>query len=206
MIALAVLSAAHINPVGAEDGHWRLAKDDIGIQVYHRVSEGLSLREFKSITRVKAPMDRVLELFEDAGRVHEWFSKVKEFKEVGENNSAEGFFYLQHQLPKPVTNRDVLLYRIKKADPDTKEVTYTFTAVSDIYPVEENVVRMALLKSVWRFTPAADGAVDVYYQLYVDPEGKIPKWLVNMAAVRFPFFSLKRFKILAEGGKVNYKG
>ncbi|MBI4971243.1 MAG: START domain-containing protein [Candidatus Omnitrophica bacterium] len=181
-----------------DTGGWHLKKDEDGIKIFSRKVEGSPVSEFQGVVSVKAPLDRVIELYEDAARVHEWMYHCKEFREIQKEGSSEKFFYFHQKLQWPVSDRDVVTSRVRDSDPKTGAISYRITVSPGIYPIQENIVRIALFKSFWQFTPQEGGAIEVRYQILLDPAGSVPKWLVNQNGIDFPFYSLKRFKELLE--------
>ena len=79
-------------------------------------------------------------------------------------------------------------------DIKTKIVTVASKGISDMIPPETNKVRVPEMSASWNFTPKVDGTVDGEYQLFVDPGGDIPSWIVNMFAGEGPYNSIINMK------------
>ena len=194
LFSLAMAGLLLCGPAFADETAWELKKDAEGIQVYTRKVEGSPIKEFKGIMVAKIPLDRVIAVFEDTPSACEWMHNCEEFKQLEEKSPDERIFYLHQKLQWPVSDRDVVTYRIRKQDPQTKAVSYTFSEVPGLYPLQKDRVRMLFIRTLWRFTPREDGKVEVYYQVHLDPGGKIPKWVVNQLSVDVPFYTLERFR------------
>src|SRR4051812_38681956 len=84
--------------VFAADPDWKLKKESDGIQIYTRKSEGSPVNQFKGRMSVKAPLDKVRELFEDTPHVTDWTYQCKVFKELNKKSDSERTFYLRQHL------------------------------------------------------------------------------------------------------------
>lgn len=188
-----------VNSAYADNAGWALQRDKEGIQVYARKTQGHLTREYKGIAYAKVPLAGAIALFEDTNRIPEWMYRCKEFRELSPKNSGENIFYFRQGLPAPAHERDVVVSRIQTQDPLTNTVFYAFSHISGRYPVQENVRRMPYFKSMWRFTPRQGGTVEVEYRFQSDPGGHVPVWLLdNIIYVDLPFYSLRRFRELAQ--------
>ena len=49
-----------------------------------------------------------------------------------------------------------------------------------------------------QFVLQKNGSIQFTYEISVDPEGKIPKWVVNAMATYFPLLYVKKLRALAE--------
>ncbi len=181
--------------VFADGSGWELKKEEKGVKVYTQKVAGSNLKEFRGVASVKASIDSIIKLFEDTAHGCEWSYKCKEFKELKVKNPDEKFFYFRQELSWPVHDRDIVDYRIRKQDPNTKVLTYRISETSeDLYPEQKDVVRMPYLRILWQFTPKAGGTVEIDYQIHADPGGKVPKWLVNRLSMDIPIHTLNRFE------------
>ncbi len=181
--------------VFADNSGWEFKKEEKGVKVYTQKVEGSNLKEFRGVASVKASMDQIVTLFEDTPSGCAWIYKCKEFKELKVKSQDEKFFYFRQELSWPVHDRDIVDYRIRKQDPNTKVLTYHISETSEnLYPEQKDVVRMPYLRVLWQFTPKENGMVEIDYQIHADPGGRIPKWLVNRLSMDIPVHTLNQFE------------
>ena len=208
MLSIAVLAGAltsgafpaMASPVVAAEVPWVLKKDEDGVRAYVRKVEGSSILEYKGTVVVDAGLEAVIRLFEEDGRMTEWFHQCSEARLIKTNTPEDKVLYFVISMPWPVKDRDLVFRRVRSKDPATGAVEYRTSSLPGVYPEQGGKVRMPYLKGLWRFTPLADGRTEMYYQQHSEVGGHIPAWLVNKLAVNIPFNSLSRFRQLLPKG------
>ena len=66
------------------------------------------------------------------------------------------------------------------------------------------MIRIPEYESMYHLSPATNGGVKLIYQMQVDPGGSLPKWLINMAAARGPYKTMKSLFALIESGAYDH--
>jgi len=56
-------------------------------------------------------------------------------------------------------------------------------------PCNDNIVRIKQFHSVYTLTKLTNGLVKIDYELYADPGGDIPTWLINANIIIGPYNS-----------------
>ena len=163
-----------------------------------RKVEGSSILEYKGTVVLDAGLDAAVRLFEEDGRITEWFHKCSEARLLKANTPSDKLLYFVISMPWPVKDRDLIFRRVRSEDPATGAVEYRTSALPQAYPEQKGKVRMPYLKGLWRFTPLGDGRTEMYYQQHSEVGGHIPAWLVNKLAVNIPFNSLSHFRQLVQ--------
>ena len=178
----------------AEEYPWQLKKDSDGIPVHVREVEGSPILEFKGTVVVDRPIKDVIDFYEQAERMPEWFHQCQESKLLETKSEDDKILYFSLDLPWPVKDRDAVYERVRTTDASTGVIEYHSSALPDYSPKHDGRVRMPMVKGFWRFTPLDAGRTEVYYQQHGDVGGHIPAWLVNQLAVNIPFNSLQHFR------------
>jgi hypothetical protein len=80
-----------------------------------------------------------------------------------------------------MSDRDVVLHTRLEQDPNTNTVLSTSEANPDLIPPVKDVIRIRRANTKWSLFPGVGGWVYTEYEIYSDPGGTIPDWLVNMA-------------------------
>jgi hypothetical protein len=166
---------------------WTLKKYQNGIAVYTRMSESSTLKEVRCVNTVHSSLSAIVALLKDADNCPEWIYACSESKILKMISNTEQYQYLVTDVPMPFSDRDIVTDQKITQDPKTKVVTIKSMSMPKYYPVQENRVRVEDFHSQYTLTPLADGNVYVEFELYVDPGGAVPAWLVNMNIVRGPF-------------------
>ena len=198
-VIITALTALPLNSACAAEAAWTQERDKEGIRIYSRKTQEHRTSEYKGIAYIKVPMAGAIALFEDTGRTSEWMYQCKELRELPPKTPGERMFYLLQDFPAPAHQRDAAVSRIRTPGISADSVIYTYFHVPGGYPPQVNVRRMLYFKSVWKFTPAKEGGVDVEYLFQADPGGHIPVWMFdNIFSVDLPFYTLRRLRELAQ--------
>ena len=162
-----------------------------GIDVYTRTVEGSQIRAYQGRTTVEASLDALVSLMSDAASFPLWMHNVNSARVLEIINDKERITYVSQGVPWPVKDRDLVLYSELKINPDTGAAIINIEAWPDAYPEQEGHLRITEMKSSWAFTPKENGMVEVVYETYVDPGGRIPPSLVNVHTLDTPLNSLR---------------
>lgn len=180
----------------AQAGEWRLVRDEAGIQVYLQPIAGSSFQAFRGVTRVRAPMSRLLALQEDVSAACTWIHACTEqrlLKQQGDLSWTYSRFY----TPWPVQPRDSVLQVTTRRGADGS-VTRILLGVADYLPLQPGFVRVSKVEGHWILTPRQGGEVEVIYQVHSEPGGSVPSWLANRFVLDAPFNTLRDLRELAE--------
>ncbi len=180
------------------DTTWTLEKNKNGIKVYTRPAEGLTIKEFKVITIIKAPVSKLLSMVRNIDSYPQWVANVKSVKMLKKVSNMEMIYYTEIQVPWPLSNRDNIIQSIISENQETKVVTVMMTGKPDFLPEYDGIVRIPNAVGYWRFVPLEDGKVEVVMQYLADPAGNIPGWIVNMFVVDGPYKTFLKMKEIAE--------
>ena len=113
-------------------------------------------------------------------------------------NIVERVDYIVLNFPWPTWNRDVIIKSLFQQDRITKQIEITFNSLPNRLGTKPGLVRIVNMQGTMRFVPQKDGYVLFTYEVSADPEGKIPKWMVNTMSIDFPLYTLKNVRALAE--------
>ncbi|NER17214.1 START domain-containing protein [Spongiivirga citrea] len=161
--------------------------------MYIKNTESSTLNSFKAVTKVKAPIDKVLKVIIDAPQLD--IDKVKSAVtyKVKQIDSTHHIYYFKNKLPWPIRNRDnVSIVEIEKVS-DTL-IRCNINAIDETIPKEKNTIRVNNLKGYW-LLEEKDGYTMVSQELFIDPGGSIPSFIVNSLLHKGPyntFLALKR--------------
>lgn len=172
-------------------GEWNeeTYEEDLDIRVFTREVANSELKEFKGITHIKAPVSAFVALLKDTDVSTEWMKDVVEYEVLDEVSETESLVYTVNAAPWPVTNRDAVI-RSKMSQDENMAVTVRLSAEPEGKAKNDDYVRMPALTGFWKFTPQADGLVEVVYQVHANPGGSLPTWLVNSIVIETPLETL----------------
>src|SRR4030095_2264754 len=171
----------------ADSTDWVLQKNENGIAVYTRYAEGSHIKEVKVVNEVTSSLSALVALLLDVKNYPNWIYACSEASVLKEINNHEQYQYQVTDVPWPVSDRDMASHFKIHQDSITKIVTVTNKGEPDYIPPKEDRVRVPHFQSNYKFTPLTNGKVKVEFELYVDPGGTVPDWLINANIVTAPY-------------------
>ena len=180
-------------PYAVSQGGWTLKKDMDGIRIYTRALAGKNIKEYKAITLVDASMDAVVqELLTAPVYLNAPLPDISYL--VSEHNNSEYVFYVKKDLPWPIRDRDVVT-SLKIEHKDQKHCKLILKALPDGLPKSKGILRVKELMGHWLIETTEEGKTKVVQQLFFDPEGTLPDFLVNSLLVRGPYKTFSELKV-----------
>lgn len=175
---------------------WELAKEDDKrqIRVFTREAEQSDLREFRGEMRLQTTLSALVALIEDNKSGPEWIHHCRALEVIEQISEHERLFYMVTEAPWPVKDRDSVVYSVLSQDEVSGTVHIDMQVRNDVFPANDDLVRIKDMKGFWEFRPEDDGWVTVIYQVHADPAGGIPAWLANSMVVDSPYYTLKNMR------------
>ena len=183
------------------NSEWKLIRQEDDIQIYTRYIPGNFTKSVKGSVLISASMDQVLKVFENISNCPQWMYRCKSAETIKQINIVERIDYIVIDFPWPTWDRDMIIHSLLQQDRNTKRIDINFRSVPNRMAVKPGIVRIEDMKSTMRFVPQKNGGILFTYEVSLDPRGKIPKWMVNAMAIDFPFYTLKKVRMLAENNK-----
>ncbi|HHB79049.1 MAG TPA: hypothetical protein ENK85_07435 [Saprospiraceae bacterium] len=180
----------------APSSTWTLKNQKGNIKVYTRTTPKSSIKEVRITTQIKGNLDDLQELLNDVPSFEKWVYKCAKAKKLKSLGPDEFYYYNLTDFPFPLSDRDVIIHSKTWKVPGTNiEKTHSRAIGSDeLYKEQEGIVRIKLLEYTWTFTPLDNGMIDIDYQIFSEPGGALPAWVVNMAISKGPMETMIRLK------------
>ena len=102
--------------------------------------------------------------------------------------------YSRTKAPWPVSDRDGTYRSHFSSEGNTS--TVRLETVSGLVDEKEGVVRILDSEAIWTLKELGNKQIELVYEVYANPNGSIPAWLVNSAAISLPFETLVNMKDL----------
>ena len=175
----------------ASRGTWRHVTTSDGVRVTARVIPVQSFPEFRGVLVMKADIFALLAILDDASRHCEWQASCKTMRVVKHYDEFNRALYHRLNSPWPVNDRDVVFKAGVTVDWKRKIVWSRFRAVRGMVKVESGVVRITRMSGYFKFEAIAPGTIRATYQVFSDPGGWLPAWLVKLASKKIPVNTLR---------------
>ena len=169
-----------------------LALDKEGIKIYLTKLDTTPFKEYKAIMTVKANIDTVAKQILDIKSLQKWNFKTRKSELIRKVSDTSWIFYMNHHLGWPVQDRD----HVSKVTLIKKEAEQTITIfpANNVLKEKEGIIRLTNFKGFWYLKKISDNETLVMQQIYGNPGGSIPAFMVNMVVTKGPFESFKELR------------
>ncbi len=176
---------------------WDLKKNKNGIRIYTRSFDSTKIREYKAIMTVKTTLQEVFEVLMDGDRLWEWNYKTSESKTLVRLSDEAYIVWIKNDLPWPIKNRDHVS-RVMVVYRDHKRIRLNIVPDNSQQVAEEShTIRITNFKGYWLLREIPEG-IEITQQLYGDPGGALPAWLLNSLITTSPYQSFSNLKEILE--------
>ncbi len=193
---LVVLSALSFSVVAADDWNEATYDKENDIRIFTRHVEGSDTLAFKAITHVTGRLTAGVALLQDAQRTKDWVFNCKIMEEIELISDTQGIYYMITNMPWPVKDRDSITETRVSQDQESLVVRVDMKARNDVFPSNDDFIRIKEMSGYWLFTPIEGNQIEVVYEAHADPGGGLPSWLVNSFLVDAPLNTLRGFRQL----------
>ncbi len=179
---------------------WQLKKDANGIQIYTRSLPNINFKEYKAVTSLKTSIDVVLKALLEAPKYYENCRPGISYyvKPIEKNKHV---FYAQKALPWPIKDRDIVtLLTVEKIS--AKKIKLTMESLPMEIPEKTETIRIKTLMGHWLLEEKENKTI-VTQQLFLNPEGNLPPFVVNTLLIKGPYDTFKELQNVAEKAKTN---
>ncbi|MGX7667704.1 START domain-containing protein [Flavobacterium pedocola] len=169
-----------------------LALDKEGIKIYLTKLDTTPYKQYRAVMTVKANIDSVAKQILDIKSLQKWNFKTRKSELIRKVSDTCWIFYMNHQLGWPIQDRDHVsrVTLIKKGN----EQTITIVPANNILKEKAGIVRLKNFKGYWYLKKISDEQTLVIQQIYGNPGGSIPAFMVNMVVTKGPFESFKELR------------
>ena len=180
-----------------EQNDWTLASDIRGIRVYVRNQPGSRLKAFRAVMRMELADEYALvALSNDYPNLPDWIHFIRHVEELQREGPLRRWLRFITRLPWPLHDRDVVLRLDVEQHRDEHDdgVRVRFHNVDDLLPRDSGYLTVPELHGISGFRRLPGHEIELFYELSLDPGGRIPAWLANRVLRDAPFFTLERLR------------
>ncbi len=179
----------------ADAGHqWEESLSKDGVIVYTRKVDFSPVREFLAETTMKGSIKKFREILSDPNLQPVWLPNCISTCLVDSAGPDDITYHMMLKVPFPFENRD-LVQRLVIHETDSLLIVDIVNA-RDKVPEQVNFVPMPVIGGSWRVRELPGGMINVQFQYFADPGGKIPVWLINTFVVKNPYKTLTSLRKL----------
>jgi hypothetical protein len=162
-----------------DDPSWHLESSSDGIALYSGSVPEVRVVPLKAVMTIPGTIEEVALVLEDISRRGEWISNFEQSVVLEKPNEYDQTEYLRVDLPWPASDRSaVVRVRVTVSD-DLKRATVAGESVdSPLAQRLPKLVRAQVHTSTFQMTQVGS-RVEVVALVFIDPNGSVPKWVVN---------------------------
>jgi hypothetical protein len=159
---------------------WVSVLDKKNIKAYARTIEGSKLLEFRATTVVYAPIEIIGEILRDIEAYPQRDKYCKEVRLLKRFNRNHLIVYALMDYPAPITDRDLIMeYETQYDFSKGRTITNGKALKKRLVPLKDNCIRITDYKSQYILEYIGKETTGMIYTGRADPEGYIPKFIVN---------------------------
>ncbi len=180
---------------------WELHKEEDGIKVFTRKQEGKKIKELRIEMTWKTSLQELMAAFQDIENHKTWVFRTPVSERVKKLGAQSLIYYVMLDFPFPANDRDIVIHYSWNQDPVTKIVETRSTTSNYEMPIDEGIIRVKDFGTHYTLIPLEGQRVKIIYEAWMDPDGSIPAWMVNLAVSKGPTKSMKALRDLLQTGK-----
>lgn len=203
-IGVGVLFAASIGAADASAGGWRVVDSERGITVSVRDEPGRDLPSLRGQGTIEGDVLYVLSVVLDAKGAMEWAEGADEVALLREIDPRQHLIYTHTDTPWPVTDRDMVMKRKIEVVKAGEAFRLRLECVAEGKAPVDGIIRIRDCSSEFMLRKVDAQHTSIDYQVRVDPEGNLPKWLVAWVARKVPFDTLVNLEAHVKKTRAKY--
>ncbi len=173
---------------------WCLVEQEANIKIFTRLSDSTNLKELRILVEMTGDVDTLRYIINDANNFGDWVYKCSKSAPLEVPDGYQSAYVATTDFPFPLTDRELVAISKQWIDDEGRFITYGVSA-HEYIPPNEDMVRISHYESKWQIEKLEDNKIFIDYQSSVDPGGRIPNWVVNLAITTGP---LKTFTMLSK--------
>ena len=159
----------------------------ICVDVMRQDIPGSPLFAFRGEAELDLPLGVLAAVLLDDTIGTEWVDLMNLSEEVRRTGPHAKILHQGYDLPWPVQDRDYALLEEANFDVSTKIFTLQFKSVIDAeIPEDPGYIRAEAITTFWRLSALPSGNVKAEVEVFTDPKGTLPPWLVNLIQRTWP--------------------
>lgn len=181
-------------PQAYSSSQWTKALEDSEITVFKRSRASSDYQEVRAEARLKGRVSQFAGFFKDPANYKKWVYGALDTQLLETVKSNDLIFRGVFQIPWPFENRE-LISRVLISESDSPaSITATLSHAPTQLPISSGLVRVDHFESVWNVSQDSEDAVRMSIDMYVEPGGKLPPFIVNLVLSRIQLWSIKNLK------------
>ena len=182
---------------------WELVGNKDGVEVARKTMEGSSLFAFRGESTQNVHISILASVLLNDAIGPEWVDLMIDSRLLHRDSDTTKVIYQSYGLPWPIQDRDYVLHQEANYDANTETFTLMFKSVDDaMMPGQECCVRAIAYRTFWRLQALGGNRTQVEVEVYTDPRGSLPAWLINLIQKDWPYNTITALIARANEGDI----
>jgi|TARA_B110000495_G_scaffold81886_1_gene70382 hypothetical protein len=188
---------------GPASAGWDVVGTTKGVKVERTTMADSALFAFRGKGTFDVPIGLLVTVLKDEKLAVEWVDLMLEHSVVRTIDEGSNLIYESYGLPWPISDRDYLMIERYTYDGTTKVFTIDYESVTDpAKPVSSKFVRAVAYRTFWRLEQVGPGRTKVEVEVFTDPKGVLPSWLINLIQEDWPWKTIDGLVRRAQKGDI----
>jgi len=138
----------------------------------------------------------VFRILSDVDKTSQWLQRVSSLEVIEVYNNQS--YLLRTVINSPLPFKDRELITCVNTSFEKIITTISISSCSDRVPVNEDLVRVKQVDSIWVLKDLPNSLVEVHYKTWIDPNGYVPAFIFNKELKQSTLKDLRRLNNLIE--------
>ena len=133
----------------------------------------------------------------------EWVDLMTEHSVIRPLGENKNLIYESYGLPWPISDRDYVMQEQYIFAGASRVFPIEYTSVEDAAkPEQDEHVRATVYRTFWRLTMVDAARTKVEIEVFTDPRGSLPAWLINLIQKDWPWKTIDGLVRRAQKGDI----
>lgn len=177
--------------------NWEFVKEKEGIKLYSKLETGRNKKIFKGVTEISVSAEKVFSVLEDVNHTEWWDENISQIKVLQYEKNKKAQYHLVYDMPWPFKDRDLTVDVTSTVNKTSGEFRLVGLPSKGTFAKNKDMIRIKDYRQVWTVKPQKNRA-HVELEFFLDPDEKLPDWLLNMVLIDSPINTIKSLKRFVE--------
>jgi len=188
---------------GPASAGWENVGTTKNVKVERKTMADSALFAFRGKGTFNVPIGLLIIVLKDEKLAVEWVDLILEHSVLRKIDEGSNLIYESYGLPWPISDRDYLMIERYTYDGTAKVFTIDFESVTDpAKPPASGFVRAMAYRTFWRLEQVGLGRTKVEVEVFTDPKGVLPAWLINLIQEDWPWKTINGLVRRAQKGDI----
>lgn len=173
---------------------WKVALEDEDITVYKRSRASSPYEEVRAEAVLDGTVSQFTPFFSDPANYKKWVYGALETQLLESTQPLDFIFRGVFKIPWPFENRELISRVVIAEQSSPVMLTATLSHALTSHKASPELVRVERFESLWSVVQDSEQKVRFSIDMYVEPGGKLPPFVVNLVLSRIQLWSIKNLR------------